>query len=81
MTQSIAFIRCENEETEKKYEQILQHPLYVFINNICRWGNFNNVRILQRFPLPNIIYDGDQQKIYDYFKLNYNEINYITTTI
>jgi hypothetical protein len=81
MTQSIAFIRCENEETAKKYEQILQHPLYVFINNICRWGNFNNVRILQRFPLPNIIYDGDQQKIYDYFKLNYNEINYITTTI
>ena len=55
--------------------------MYKFLNNICRWGNFNNVRILQRFPLPNIIYDGNQQKIYDYFKLNYNEINYITTTI
>ena len=49
MTQSILFIICSNEEQAKKYLQILQHPLYVFINNICRWGNFNNIRILQSF--------------------------------
>ena len=37
MTQSIAFILCDSEELAKKYLQILEHPLYIFINNICRW--------------------------------------------
>ena len=81
MTQSIVFILCANEEEAKKYVQILQHPLYVFINNICRWGNFNNIRILQSFPLPDIEYTGDQQKIYDYFNITEEEANYITTNL
>ena len=81
MTQSIVFILCANEEEAKKYVQILQHPLYVFINNICRWGNFNNIRILQSFPLPDIEYLGDQQKIYDYFNITEEEANYITTNL
>lgn len=50
MTQSIAFIRCNNEECAKQIEKVLHHPLYIFINNICRFGNFNNIRILQNFP-------------------------------
>lgn len=58
MTQSIAFIRCDNKEIKhyklmvqaKKYKLLLEHPLYKFLNNICRFGNFNNVRILQLFP-------------------------------
>ena len=53
MTQSIVFIRCKNEEEANKISAILKHPLYVFINNICRWGNFNNIRILQSFPITN----------------------------
>jgi len=53
MTQSIVFIRCNNEEEANKISVILKHPLYVFINNICRWGNFNNIRILQSFPITN----------------------------
>ena len=51
MTQSIVFIRCNNEEEANKISSILKHPLYVFLNNICRWGNFNNIRILQSFPI------------------------------
>lgn len=77
MTQSIVFIQCDNEEQAKKYLQILQHPLYVFINNICRWGNFNNIRILQSFPIPNIEYSGNQQDIYDYFNITVEEVSYI----
>lgn len=50
MTQSIAFIRCDCENTALATKSVLDHPLYVFLNNVCRWGNFNNVRILQRFP-------------------------------
>ena len=53
MTQSIAFIRCDSKEEAESTQIILEHPLYRFLNNITRWGNFNCVRILQRFPKPN----------------------------
>ena len=77
MTQSIVFILCSNEEQAKKYSHILQNPLYVFCNNICRWGNFNNIRILQSFPIPDIEYSGNHQEIYDYFNITEEEVNYI----
>jgi SAM-dependent methyltransferase len=78
MTQSIVFILCSNEEEAKKYLEILKHPLYIFINNICRWGNFNNIRILQHFPIPKINYSGNYQEIYDYFNITKEEIDYIS---
>jgi hypothetical protein len=81
MTQSIVFILCSNEEQAKKYLQILEHPLYVFINNICRWGNFNNIRILQSFPIPEIEYSGNHQEIYSYFNITEDEMNYITANL
>jgi len=81
MTQSIVFIMCKTKEQAEKYKTILEHPLYVFINNICRWGNFNNIRILQSFPIPNIDYDGDHKKIFNYFKINEDEINYIYSNL
>ncbi len=77
MTQSIAFILCSDQEQAKKYMQMLQHPLYLFINNICRWGNFNNIRILQEFPLAYIDYTGEYKEIYNYFNISKDEIDYI----
>jgi len=77
MTQSIVFILCSNEEQAKRYSQILQHPIYVFINNICRWGNFNNIRILQSFPIPTVDYSGDHQELYDHFNITKEEVQYI----
>jgi hypothetical protein len=50
MTQSIAFIRTETEDEALEIKRMLEHPLFVFINNACRYGNFNNIRVLQRFP-------------------------------
>lgn len=50
MTQSIAFILCQNKKEAENIKKTLQHPLYVFLNNIHRYGNFNNIRILQKFP-------------------------------
>jgi SAM-dependent methyltransferase len=81
MTQSIVFILCDDEAQAKKYLQILEHPLYVFINNICRWGNFNNIRILQSFPIPNIEYLGNYKEIYEYFNINEDEIDFISTNL
>lgn len=81
MTQSIVFIMCDTEEQAQKYKHILQHPLYVFINNICRWGNFNNIRILQSFPIPLIEYSGAVQEIYDHFNITKNEVDYICANL
>jgi hypothetical protein len=81
MTQSIVFIQCLSLEEANKYLEILQHPLYLFINNICRWGNFNNIRILQNFPKPDIEYTGNHQEIYNYFNITNEEINYIDENI
>jgi hypothetical protein len=81
MTQSIVFILCESREQAEQYKKILEHPLYVFINNICRWGNFNNIRVLQHFPtLPNAIVNEDtmtESAIYNYFNITEQEQKYI----
>lgn len=79
MTQSIVFIICENKIEAESIMKILQHPLYVFINNICRWGNFNNIRILQNFPIPKLQheYSGNEEEIYEYFNINKKEREFI----
>lgn len=74
MTQSIVFILCRDLEQATNYMRVLQHPLYIFINNICRWGNFNNIRILQSFPIPDIARPAE---IYSYFHINPTEIEFI----
>ena len=72
MTQSIAFIRCETLKEAEKIQKILTHDLYKFLNNICRFGNFNNIRILQNFPKIN-----DYNNIYKELNINDNEIDEI----
>jgi len=80
MTQSIVFIRCKSEKEAMTYQKILEHPLYVFINNICRYGNFNNIRILQSFPKP-IIDNISNKIIYDYFNITDEEIDFIKNNL
>lgn len=76
MTQSIAFIICKDETDAKNINYVLNHPMYKFINNICRYGNFNNIRILQRFP-----YCDNYEEVYDKFDLSYDEIKFIESNI
>jgi type I restriction-modification system DNA methylase subunit len=80
MTQSIVFILCKSLEEAKRIKKILECPLYVFINNICRYGNFNNIRILQKFPIPKIT-NVNNTNIYNYFHIINKEIEYITKNI
>ena len=77
MTQSIVFILCASEQEAQLFCQVLKHPLYQFINNICRWGNFNNIRILQSFPMPNLEGDLSDIGIYSFFNLNEEEVLFI----
>uniref|UniRef100_A0A6C0CUA6 site-specific DNA-methyltransferase (adenine-specific) n=1 Tax=viral metagenome TaxID=1070528 RepID=A0A6C0CUA6_9ZZZZ len=72
MTQSIVFIQCNNEEEAKNIQKVLNHPLYKFINNICRYGNFNNIRILQNFP-----YCIEYENVYKQFDITQEEIKLI----
>ena len=72
MTQSIAFIMCKDENEAKNISSVLNHPMYKFINNICRYGNFNNIRILQNFP-----YCDNYDEVYEKFNLTKNEITFI----
>ena len=72
MTQSIAFIRVPDLETANKYKNTLEHPLYTFVNNLCRWGNFNCIRILQRMAIPSNFDD-----IYGSFNITTEERHFI----
>lgn len=76
MTQSIAFVRVGNKEEATKIKKILDHNLYRFINNICRWGNFNCIRILQRMPKPQNIDD-----IYSSFDITDDERTFIEDNV
>ena len=76
MTQSIAFVMCESKTEAEKINKVLNHPLYRFINNICRYGNFNNIRILQNFP-----YCDNYEEVYDKFNLTKGEINFIESNL
>ena len=51
MTQSIAFVRCDSLEIAEKIKQELDNDIYKFLNNITRYANFNNIRVLQLFPV------------------------------
>ena len=72
MTQSIAFIRTSSKDEAINICNILNDSLYVFINNITRFGNFNNIRILQMLPMCPV---GVNPK--EYFKLSKDEIDCI----
>lgn len=72
MTQSIAFIRVNSYEEATLICNILKHPLYRLLNNICRYGNFNNVKILQKFP-----YHDNYDTIYEKFNITQEEIRFI----
>jgi len=65
MTQSIAFIRCSSKEEAERISEELNNEIYIFLNNITRYGNFNNIRVLQNFPK------------YKNFKLTQEELNFI----
>ena len=77
MTQATAFIRCGNDEVSAlKIRDILMHPLYKFLNNICRWGNFNNPRILQSFPMCD-----DVESVWENFGISEKEKDFVLNFI
>ena len=76
MTQSIAFIMCKDETEAENISMVLDHPMYKFINDICRYGNFNNIRILQKFP-----YCDNYDDVYEKFGITEEEIKFIESNL
>lgn len=48
MTQSVAFIRCRSKRDALRIKRELDSPVFRAVNNLTRYGNFNNIRVLQR---------------------------------
>lgn len=51
MTQSIAFIMCANLLEANSIQTSLNSEVFKFIVNITRYGNFNNIRILNNLTI------------------------------
>lgn len=74
MTQSIAFIKCSSKQEAEKISKQLNNKLYVFLNNITRYGNFNNIRILQNFPIhKNFWLTNEEENFINKFNNNYSK--------
>lgn len=68
MTQSVAFIRCRSKSEALRVKQALEQPVYRALNNLTRYGNFNNIRVLQRLPeLEYIKLTRQEQQLVEYF--------------
>ena len=72
MTQSIAFIQCKNLIEAQRIKAELDNLIYKFINNITRYGNFNNIRVLQNLAtLQNIKLSAPENLLIKQFNENY----------
>ena len=63
-TQSIAFIQCKTKQHAMQIADELNGDIYLFLNNITRYGNFNNIRVLQKLPLPGEIKLTAKEKMF-----------------
>jgi len=51
ITQSVAFIRCESKDQAEQFKEQLEKPIYKEVNDLFRFGNFNNLRVLAKLPI------------------------------
>lgn len=72
MTQSIAFIRCKSLQEAQRIKKEIDSPVYRFIASITRYGNFNNVRVLQKLSrLQYVILNKRERSFIDGFNEKY----------
>ena len=74
MTQSIAFILCKDEEESIRILQELELPMYKFVIELTRYGNFNNQRVLQHLTKRHLVNltEEEEQFISDFLKKTCN---------
>ena len=75
MTQSIGFIRCNSKKEAEKIKNELDKPVFKFIINITRYGNFNNIRVLQNLSKLDsfVLEKGENYLIQKFNKIYYGK--------
>ncbi len=72
MTQSIAFVRCDSLKEAENIQKELSSPVYRFVNSITRYGNFNNIRVLQNLAVKQAFrLDENEQLLINKFNGDY----------
>jgi SAM-dependent methyltransferase len=80
MTQAVMYVLCGSVAEAECLSAQLSHPIFVFLNNICRWGKFNNIRVIQSFPkLP--VGLVDEVGIFGHFGLSESEIAFVLANL
>ena len=70
------YILVEDEEEGLNLEHNLKNKLFTYIFKTARWSGFGNDKVFYALPkLPNKKMNDDE--LYDFFKLNDNDRNYI----
>jgi len=79
-TDGIMYVPVKSKTDGEKLIRYLDSKLIKFILKIYKWNGFNDVTILKSLPYPNIE-KIDDESIYNYFKLNVDEIKFIENII
>ena len=76
-TQGLGYIIFEDITTANRTKDVLASKLFRFIANITRWSNFNVPMVMKNLPLFPLDLEVSDNSIFEYFQLNYDEINTI----
>ena len=79
-TQSFINILFDKNDCLEYHFKFLKNKIYKFINNICRWGNWNYPEVIALFPKIEKI-DLSDENIYKYFNLTDDEIKIIEENV
>lgn len=66
MTQSVAFVRCKNMSHAHEVKNFLDSLPVRFAVGITRYGNFANIRVLQRLSLPTEGFSKEEERYMEY---------------
>lgn len=80
-TQGLGYIIIENYSKAEKIRKVLLSNLYRFIANVTRWSNFNVPLVMKNLPFFPEEIEPTDKNIYDYFRLNNEEIDFIESTL
>lgn len=81
VTQACVYVVVSSKREAEQLKKVLMSKLYRFIARICRWGNWNNERLIGMFPYVDLSRSWNDEKLMDYFGLSPKEKVLVRETI
>jgi len=81
VTQGTAYVIVNTQKEAETLQSVLLLKLYRFVANICRWGNWNQERLLGMLPSVDLSHSWTDEELYKYFNLTTEEITLIEETV